>query len=114
MTNKLSCETQMLNCSKEDLNLKRKMACDMEKSDAELSETINKVNKTMESIGDSIKQGFGLIAEIMKQTHHSGGLYTTLSITVLIILVMRLITDIVRRAISNAFATFCILPSSAT
>ena len=48
----------------------------MEKSDVELSETINEVKKMMESVGDSIKQGFGLMAE-MRQTHHSGGLYPT-------------------------------------
>lgn len=71
MTNKLSCETQMLNCAKDDLNLKRKMAENMEKSDTELSETIKKVNKTMESIGQSIKEGFSLMAEIMKSSQQN-------------------------------------------
>ena len=68
MTKKLNCETQMLNCAKEDLGLKRKIAVDMEKSDNEMSEAMTKVNKTMESIGDSIKHGFALMAEVMKQT----------------------------------------------
>ena len=68
MTKKLNCETQMLNCTKEDLGLKRKIAVSMEKSDTEMSQAMTKVNKTMESIGDSIKHGFALMAEIMKQT----------------------------------------------
>ena len=68
MNKKLNCETQMLNCTKEDLQLKRKISDGMDKSDAELSETMNKVHKTMESIGDSIKQGFTLMADVLKQT----------------------------------------------
>ena len=40
----------------------------MDKSDTELSETMNKVYKTMENIGESIKQGFTLMAEVLKQT----------------------------------------------
>ena len=68
MTKKLNCETQMLNCTKEDLGLQRKIAVGMEKSDTEMLQAMTKVNKTMESIGDSIKHGFALMAEIMKQT----------------------------------------------
>ena len=58
----------MLNCAKKDLGLKRKVPVDMEKSDNEMSEAITKVNKTMESIGDSLKHGVALMAEVMKQT----------------------------------------------
>lgn len=70
MTNKLSYKIQSLivpNC----FNLKRKMAENMEKSDTELSETIKKVNKTMESVGQNIKEGFSLMAEIMKSSQQN-------------------------------------------
>ena len=62
---KLSVDAQLLNVAKEELTLKRKLFESFEKDDTEFKEGMAKMSKTMESIGVSIQQGFGLLANLL-------------------------------------------------
>ena len=56
LTTRVDPDTQLLQCAKEDLNLKRKMIEKMEKANEELNNNIAKVNKTLDGIGEVMKQ----------------------------------------------------------
>ena len=50
----------MLACAKEDLALKRKLVESFERDDSDFKDSMTKVSKTMETIGQSIKQSMGM------------------------------------------------------
>ena len=56
ITTSVGPDTQLLQYAKEDLNLKRKMIEKMEKANEELNNNIAKVNKTLDGIGEVMKQ----------------------------------------------------------
>ena len=64
LTARVGPDTQLLQCAKEDLNLKRKMIEKMEKADEELNNNIAKVSKTLDGIGEVMKQCVGILSNI--------------------------------------------------
>ena len=68
LSSKSGAEAQMLQCYKDDLNLKRKMIENMEASEENFKECIYKVNKTIEGIGTAITQSLQLqlLSELVK------------------------------------------------
>ena len=58
-------DTQLLHCAKEDLNLKRKIIEKIEKAEEELNSNIAKVSKTLEGIGEVMKQCVGILSNIV-------------------------------------------------
>ena len=56
LSSKLSMDTQLLNISKEELSLKRKLLEQLEKSEEEFNLGMNKVFKSMENISSCIQQ----------------------------------------------------------
>ena len=62
LSSKSGAESQILQCYKNDLNLKRKMIENMEA----LKECISKVNKNIEGIGTTITQSVQLLPELVK------------------------------------------------
>ena len=56
LSSKLSTDTQLLNISKEDLPLKRKLVEQLEKSEERFNSSMNKVFKSMENISSCIQQ----------------------------------------------------------
>ena len=66
LSSKFGAEAQMLQCYKDDLNLKRKMIENMEASEENFKERISKVNKTIEGIGTAITQSVQLLSELVK------------------------------------------------
>ena len=63
---KSGAEAQMLQCFKNDLNLKRKMIRKMEASEENFKECISKMNKTIEGIGTAITQRVQLLSQLVK------------------------------------------------
>ena len=63
---KSGAEAQMLQCYKDDLNLKRKMIRKMEASEENFKECISKMNKTIEGIGTAITQSVQLLSQLVK------------------------------------------------
>ena len=63
---KSGAEAQMLQCFKNDLNLKRKMIRKMEASEENFKECISKMNKTIEGIGTAITQSVQLLSQLVK------------------------------------------------
>ena len=63
---KSGAEAQMLQCFKNDLNLKRKMIRKMEASEENFKECISKMNKTIEGIGTAIRQSVQLLSQLVK------------------------------------------------
>ena len=53
---KLTSDAQFLNYAKEDLELKRKLLDRLDKEDSDFKESMTKINKTMETVGESISQ----------------------------------------------------------
>ena len=58
--------TQMLNIAKEELSLKRKLVEKLDKSDEEFRASMEKVNKTMENIGNAIQQSVGILSQLVR------------------------------------------------
>ena len=56
LSSKLSMDTQLLNISKEELSLKRKLVEQLEKPEVEFNSGVNKVLKSMENISSCIQQ----------------------------------------------------------
>ena len=64
LTTRVGPGTQLFQWAKEDLNLKRKMIEKMEKADEELNNNITKVSKTLDGIGEVMKQCVGILSNI--------------------------------------------------
>ena len=64
LTTRVGPDTQLLQCAREDLNLKRKMIEKMGKADGELNNNIAKVSKTLDGIGEVMKQCLGILSNI--------------------------------------------------
>ena len=67
LSSKLSMDTQLLNISKEELSLKRKLVEQLEKSEEEFNSGMNKVFKSMENISSCIQQTVGILAHLVNQ-----------------------------------------------
>ena len=67
LSSKLSMDTQLLNISKEELSLKRKLVEQLEKSEEEFNSGMNKVFKSMENISSCIQQTVGILAHLANQ-----------------------------------------------
>ena len=67
LSSKLSMNTQLLNISKEELPLKRKLVEQLEKSEEEFNWGMNKVCKSMENISSCIQQTVGILAHLVNQ-----------------------------------------------
>ena len=63
-------ESQMLQFAKEDLNLKRKLLEQLEKSDADFNQNIAKVGRTMEIISNVMEQCVGILGNLAKGPQH--------------------------------------------
>ena len=66
LNHKLNSEKQLLHYAKEEINLKRKLIEKLEKSDKEFNESFKEVSKSMKDIGGSIKEGFSMLASLLK------------------------------------------------
>ena len=62
LTTSVGPDTQLLQFAKEDLTLKIKMIEKMEKADEKLNNNIAKVNKTLDGIGEIMKQCVGILS----------------------------------------------------
>ena len=62
LSSKLSMDTHLLNISKEELSLKRKLVVQLEKSEEEFNSGMNKV----ENISSCIQQTVGILADLAK------------------------------------------------
>ena len=60
---KSGAESQMLQCHKDNINLKTKMIENMEASEENFKECISKVNKTIEGIGTAVTQSIQLLSK---------------------------------------------------
>ena len=68
---KLKSDAQFLNYAKEDLQLKRKLLDRLDKEDSDFKESMTKINKTMETVGESISQSMMLLAQFLRQVNAS-------------------------------------------
>ena len=75
---KSGAEAQMLQCFKNDLNLKRKMIRKMEASEENFKECISKMNKTIEGIGTAITQSVQLLSQLVKVSLRNFSKYESL------------------------------------
>lgn len=73
LVSKLSTETQMLNLTKEDVSLKRKLVEKFDQADLEFNVSLNKVLKTMDNFGSAIQKSVGIMAQLVsaKTRYHS-------------------------------------------
>ena len=60
-------DTQLLNISKGELPLKRKLVEQLEKSEEEFNSDLNKVFKSMKNISSCIQQAVGILAHLVNQ-----------------------------------------------
>ena len=60
-------DTQLLNISKEELSLKRKLVQQLEKPEEEFNSGMNKVFKSEENISSCIQQTVGILAHLVNQ-----------------------------------------------
>ena len=60
-------DTQLLNISKEELSLKRKLVQQLEKPEEEFNSGMNKVFKPEENISSCIQQTVGILAHLVNQ-----------------------------------------------
>ena len=67
LSSKLSIHTQLLNISKEESSLKRKLVEQLEKSEVEFNSCVNKVLKSMENISSCIQQTVSILAHLVNQ-----------------------------------------------
>ena len=58
-------DTQLLNISKEELSLKRKLVEQLEKSEEEVNSGMNKMFKCMENISSCIQETVGILAHLV-------------------------------------------------
>ena len=70
LSSKSGTEVQMLQCYKDDLNLKRKMIENMEALKEHFKECISKEKKTIEGIGTAITQNVQVLSESVKVTQN--------------------------------------------
>ena len=75
---KSGADAQMLQCFKNDLNLKRKMIRKMEASEENFKECISKMNKTIEGIGTAITQSVQLLSQLVKVSLRNFSKYESL------------------------------------
>lgn len=69
---KLTSGAQFLNYAKEDhLELKRKLLDRLDKEDSDFKESTAKINKTMESVGESISESMMLLAQFLRPANAS-------------------------------------------
>ena len=68
---KLTSDAQFLNYAKEDLELKRKLLDRLDKEDSDFKEGMTKINKTMETVGESISQSMMLLAQFLRPPYAS-------------------------------------------
>ena len=68
---KLTSDAQFLNYAKEDLELKRKLLDRLDKEDSDFKESMTKINKTMETVGESISQSMMLLAQFLRPVNAS-------------------------------------------
>ena len=66
-SSKLSMDTQLLNISKEELPLKRKLVEQLEKSEEKFNSDFNKAFKSMKNISSCIQQAVGILAHLVNQ-----------------------------------------------
>ena len=76
LSSKLSMDTQLLNISKEELSLKRKLVQQLEKPEEEFNSGMNKVFKSMENISFCIQQTVGILAHLINQAPLSATIST--------------------------------------
>ena len=67
LSSKLRMDTQLLNISKEELSLKRKLVEQLEKSEEEFNLGMNELFKPMENISSCIQQTVGILAHLVNQ-----------------------------------------------
>lgn len=67
---KLTSDAQFLNYAKEDLQLKRKLLDRLDK-DSDFKESMTKINKTTERVGESISQSMMLLAQFLRPPNAS-------------------------------------------
>ena len=67
LSSKLSMDTQLLNISKEESSLKRKLVQQLEKPKEEFNSGMNKVFKSEENISFCIQQTVGILAHLVNQ-----------------------------------------------
>ena len=67
---KRTSEAQFLNYAKEDLDLKRKLIDRLDKEDSEFKESMTRMNKRMETVGESINQSMMLLAQFLRPPDH--------------------------------------------
>ena len=67
LSSKLSMDTQLLNISKEELSLKRKLVQQLEKPEEEFNTGMNKVLKSAENLSSCIQQTVGILAHLDNQ-----------------------------------------------
>lgn len=67
---KLTSDAQFLNYAKEDLQLKRKLLDRLDK-DSDFKESMTKINKTTETVGESISQSMMLLAQFLRPPNAS-------------------------------------------
>ena len=60
----MGAESQMLQFAKEDLNLKRKLLEQLEKSDKDFNQNIAKVGCTMDTISNVMQQYVGILGNL--------------------------------------------------
>jgi len=70
LSTRVNTDSQMLNCAREDLQLKRKLIEKLDDNDKDLKECLAKVNKTMEAIGNTMKQSVELLGEFMRPRYY--------------------------------------------
>ena len=66
LATKTRSDKRKVNCVEEEIQLKKQLIERMDKNDREFQENFEKVNKTMETIGQSIQQSVGLLAKILR------------------------------------------------
>ena len=68
----MGAESQMLQFAKEDLNLKRKLLEQLEKSDADFNQNIAKVGRAMDTVSNVMQQCIGILGNLAKGPQHYG------------------------------------------
>ena len=72
LSKRMGAESQMVQFAKEDLNLKRRLLEQLEKSDADFNQNIAKVGRTMDTISNVIQQCVGKLGNLAKGSQHYG------------------------------------------
>ena len=72
LSKRMGAESQMVQFAKEDLNLKRRLLEQLEKSDADFNQNIAKVGRTMDTISNVMQQCLGVLGNLVKGPQHYG------------------------------------------